>query len=80
MARVQERLMIMEATFPACFLARLAAFFSFGVSTAGFFASLLDRRGLGTVFIPYHVEKTPEERQEAELKDICAGVSLCPAL
>ena len=56
MAWPQEPLTIKGTTSPACFLARLAAFFSFGVSKGRFFASLLVRGDLDMEFAPDHVE------------------------
>jgi hypothetical protein len=50
----QEGLTIKGAGSPACFFARLATFFSLGVSMACFFDSLLDRCGLVMVFTPLH--------------------------
>lgn len=44
------------------FFARLAAFFSFGVCAACFFASLLGRWGWDMVFTPVHIEGMPVER------------------
>jgi hypothetical protein len=57
---------------PACFFTCLAAFFSFGVSTACFLASLLDFWDLDIVFTPDHVEEASAERWEAKLKGIIA--------
>jgi hypothetical protein len=70
-ARAQEPLTTKGTTSPACFFTCLAAFFSFGDSKAFFFASLLDFWDLDMVFAPDHVEGTPEERWEAELKGVC---------
>ena len=61
MALAQEGLTIKGAGSPACFFARLATFFSFGVSLACFFDSLLDRCDLDIVFTPGHVVDTAKE-------------------
>jgi hypothetical protein len=47
---------------PECFFARLAAFFSFGVNSACFFASRLVRWDLDMVVAPDHVEGARHER------------------
>ena len=59
---------IKGAASPLCFFARFAVFFSFGVSDACFFTSLLDRWDLDIVSTPDHGERTPDERWDAELK------------
>jgi hypothetical protein len=62
-------LTIKGAASPLCFFARLAVFFSFGVSDACFFTSLLDFWDLDIVSTPDHGERTPDERWDAELED-----------
>ncbi len=62
-----ERLTIKGATSPACFFACLAAFFSFGVSKARFFASLLGRLDLDMVFTPDNVKGTVGNEAEGRL-------------
>ena len=54
--------MMNGAASPACFFARLAAFFSFGVSMACFLVSLLDRWDLDIVFTPVDDEGTLGDR------------------
>ena len=64
---------IKGAASPLCFFARLAVFFSFGVSDACFFTSLLDFWDLDIVSIPDHGERIPNERWDAGLTG-----SFCP--
>jgi hypothetical protein len=61
MALAQEGLMTKGVGSPACFFARLATFFSLGVSMDCFFDSLLDRCDLDIVFTPVYVVGTAEE-------------------
>jgi hypothetical protein len=74
----QGLLTIKALTSPACFFDFLAAFFSFGVSTACFFVSLLDRWDLDIVFTPIHVNRDTRGKMKVDPKGICPDVPISP--
>ena len=72
---------IRGVTSPACFFARFAAFFSFGVSKDCFFTSLLDRWDLGMVLTLLNgAGKVSKARREEEQKGIYLSVPISPGL